>query len=76
MAEKHRCEAVSDFLRRLQRRLEIRTQGEMAKTLFMSESRYKARLRDPSKLSLEELWLIQTVGRRAGLELKEVQLLP
>lgn len=72
MAEQRRCEAISDFLRRLQRRLQISTQGEMARELGLTESTYKARLKNPSKFTIIDLWNIQTVGRRAGMEFKEV----
>ena len=67
-------EQISDFLRRLQRRLGIRTQGEMAGQLHMTESTYKARLRDPSRMSFAEWWQIERVARRADLEIPEVLL--
>ena len=73
--EQRTCEDVSDFLRRLQRRLGISTQGEMAEQVGLTESTYKARLRNPARFSLEELWRVQRVGRRAGMELAEVKLL-
>ena len=75
MAEKHRCEALEMFLRQLQKRLGIRTQGDMAKELGMSESTYKARLRDPRHLDVGDLWIIDKVAHRVGLDLKEVSFL-
>lgn len=72
-ADKRRCEDLSDFLRRLQRRLSIRTQGEMAEQLHMTESTYKARLCDPRRLTLTELWQIERVARRAEMTLPEVR---
>lgn len=69
------CENLSQFLRLAQRRLQIRTQGEMAAALGMSESTYKARLKDPSELKVRDLWIILRVGKRAGLDLKEVEIL-
>lgn len=71
--DKRRCEAISDFLRLLQRRLAIPTQGAMAKELGMTEGTYKMRLHDPRRMTLTELWSVERVARRAGLTLPEVR---
>ena len=67
--EMRKGEEIADFLRRLQRRLQIPTQGKMAEALHMSESTYKARLKNPSRLTLEDLWQIERMARRANFEM-------
>lgn len=71
--DKRRCEAISDFLRLLQRRLAIPSQGAMARELGMTEGTYKMRLRDPRRMTLTELWSVERVARRVGLTLPEVR---
>lgn len=69
-------EDIVTFLRILQKRLGLSTQGKMAKELGMTESYYKSRLKDPTKLTIREQLNIYTVGKRAGMDFSEVKILP
>lgn len=62
-----REEWLSDSIRRAQRRLGIRTQEEFARQMGLTRSTLQARLREPSTMSLAELWQTEAVFRHAGM---------
>lgn len=74
MLERKASENISDFLRRLQRRLSISTQGAMAVQLGMTESTYKKRLKHPDQLTIGDWWQIERVAIRADMKMPEVRL--
>lgn len=74
MLERKASENISDFLRRLQRRLSISTQGAMAGQLGMTESTYKKRLKHPDQLTIGDWWQIERVAIRADMKMPEVRL--
>lgn len=62
-----RGEAVRDAMRKLQRRMNMGRQDDMAHELGMPVSTYKYKLRDPRRFSVGDMWNIEAVARRAGL---------
>ena len=74
MLERRKTDEISDFLRCLQRRLSISTQGIMAGQIGMTESTYKKRLKHPDQLTFDDWWQIERMAIRAGMKLPEVRL--
>lgn len=74
MLERRKTNEISDFLRTLQRRLSISTQGIMASQLGMTESTYKKRLKYPNKLTVDDWWQIERMAIRADMKMPEVLL--
>lgn len=68
MTNARRLERLTDFMRRLQRRLGLDTQKDMARELGMSRSTYCLRLRNPEDMRLEELLAVIAAARHAGME--------
>lgn len=60
---------LTDAMRSIQRRLGIRTQGEMAREMQMKESTYKLRLRYPGRMTLSEQRRLRVLGQRAHMDL-------
>ena len=74
MLERRKSEELSNFLRILQRRLSISTQGIMASQIGMTESTYKKRLKHPDQLTTRNWWQIERMAIRAGMKVPEVLL--
>ena len=68
MTNERRLEKLTDFMRRLQRRLRLSTQADMARALGMKESTYKHRLRCPEEMRMCEITQLAVVARRAEME--------
>ena len=63
---------LTDAMRSIQRRLGIRTQGEMAREMQMKESTYKLRLRSPGRMTLSEQRRLRVLGQRAHMDLGDL----
>ena len=61
-------EYIGAVMRLTQRKLGLKTQGQMADRLGMSESTYKNRLRRPGELRLQEIWKLIEVCKSARVE--------
>lgn len=55
------------MMRKLQRRMALSRQEDMAHELGMPTSTYKYKLKDPRRFSVGDMWNIESVARRAGL---------
>lgn len=63
----HRCEWLADTMRRAQRRLGFTRREQMAGELGMSRTTFCQRLANPSAMTLQELWALESVLRHAGM---------